>query len=50
MLYLFAEDGEEQYQVAMFYNQKNGQISLEDADVRAIIESFNSRRISDATD
>lgn len=50
MLYLFAEDGEEQYQVAMFYNQKNGQISLEDADVRAIIESFNSKRISDATD
>lgn len=42
MIYLFAEDGDEQYQISMFYNQPNGKISLEDDDVIAIIESFKS--------
>lgn len=50
LLYLFAEEGGQQFQVVMYYNQPEGQISLEDADVRAIIESFNPKQISGMSD
>lgn len=50
LLYLFAEEDGQQFQIAIYYNQPDGQISLEDADVRAIIESFNPKQISGMTD
>lgn len=47
---LFAENGEEQFQIVVYYNRPGGQISLEDADVRAIIESFRSKETSGMPD
>ena len=43
MLYYFAVDGDKEYQVVIWPNMKNGTISLQDADVKAIVESLTGK-------
>lgn len=43
MIYYFAVDGDKEYQVVIWPNMKNGTISLQDADVKAIVESLTGQ-------